>query len=328
MRELFQQFNNLNILIIGDVMMDSYLWGNVERISPEAPVPIVSVRKKENRLGGASNVALNVQALGATPHICAVVGKDAEGHDFIDILQEQGIGAEGILQIEGRPTTVKTRVVGHNQQMIRIDAEVDTELSEAQSRLLLSKISDVIENNTIDAIVFEDYDKGAITEFLIEKVVKIAKEKNIITVVDPKKRHFLNYKKVSLFKPNLKELQEGLKTEVNAGNEEVLELAVKKLQSKLGCDMVMVTLSEHGIYIYSESDKKLIPAHKRDIADVSGAGDTVIATVAVCLAAGIDEVKTAAIANLAGGLVCQFVGVVPINKTDLLKECETLFKKP
>lgn len=324
MRELFQQFNNLNILIIGDVMMDSYLWGSVERISPEAPVPIISVRKKENRLGGASNVALNIQALGATPHICAVVGTDKEGDEFIDILRKQHLSTDGILQLDARPTTVKTRVIGHNQQMIRIDAEVDHEISQAESHLLLSKISELIDVLQIDAIIFEDYDKGVITDFLIEKVVKLAKEKNIITVVDPKKRNFLSYKNVTLFKPNLKELQEGLKVEVDADNQDVLELAVKKLHSKLNSDMVMVTLSERGVYLYTTEEQKLIPAHKRNIADVSGAGDTVIATVAVCLAAGMDKFKTAQVANLAGGLVCQFVGVVPINKEDLLKEAVAL----
>ncbi|MBC7915122.1 MAG: D-glycero-beta-D-manno-heptose-7-phosphate kinase [Pyrinomonadaceae bacterium] len=324
MQKLFKQFNNLHILIIGDVMMDSYLWGNVERISPEAPVPIISVSKKENRLGGASNVALNIQALGATPHICAVVGTDIEGDEFIKILQTQNLSSQGILQIANRPTTVKTRVIGHHQQMIRIDAEVDEELSEENSMLLLSRINQILESRKIDAIIFEDYDKGVISEYLIEKVVKLAKEKNIITLADPKKRNFLSYKEVTLFKPNLKELREGLKIEVDAGNADVLELAVQKLQKKLQADMVMVTLSERGVYMKSKNGSKIIPAHVRDIADVSGAGDTVIATAAVCLAAGLDEFNTAAISNLAGGLVCQYVGVVPINKEELLKEVEAI----
>jgi rfaE bifunctional protein kinase chain/domain len=324
MHKLFEQFNNLNILIIGDVMMDSYLWGNVERISPEAPVPIISVRKKENRLGGAANVALNVQALGATPHICAVVGNDTEGNDFIDILEKQQLSTQGIIQLANRPTTVKTRVIGHHQQMIRIDAEVDDELTEDDSKALFSKIIQVIEAQKIDAIVFEDYDKGVISEYLIEKVVKLAKEKKIITVVDPKKRNFLFYKGVTLFKPNLKELQEGLKVDVDADNIEVLDLAVKKLQKKIRADIVMVTLSEKGVYICSKKDRKIIPAHIRNIADVSGAGDTVIATVVVCMAAGLDEFNAAAIANLAGGLVCESVGVVSVNRDELLEEVRLL----
>jgi len=324
MHKLFEQFNNLNILIIGDVMMDSYLWGNVERISPEAPVPIISVRRKENRLGGAANVALNVQALGATPHICAVVGTDTEGSDFIDILKKQQLSTQGIIQLANRPTTVKTRVIGHHQQMIRIDAEVDNELTEDDSKFLFAKITQVIEAEKIDAIVFEDYDKGVISEYLIEKVVKLAKEKKIITVVDPKKRNFLYYKGVTLFKPNLKELQEGIKVDIDADNIDVLDLAVKKLQKKIKADIVMVTLSEKGVYISSKKGRKIIPAHIRNIADVSGAGDTVIATVVVCMAAGLDEFNAAAIANLAGGLVCQSVGVVPINKEELLAEANKI----
>jgi D-glycero-beta-D-manno-heptose-7-phosphate kinase len=324
MQKLFQQFNNLTILIIGDVMMDSYLWGKVERISPEAPVPIVAVRKKENRLGGAANVALNVQALGAKPIICAVVGNDKEGDEFIDILKQQQLSSEGILQVPGRPTTVKTRVIGHHQQMIRIDAEVDDEITRGESEELLQKIARLIDTEKVDAIIFEDYDKGVITEYLITEVVKIAESKNIITAVDPKKRNFLSYKGVSLFKPNLKELREGLKIEVEPTNLSELQHAVQVLQDKLEAKMIMVTLSEHGVYMHSPTGKKIIPAHIRNIADVSGAGDTVIATTVVCLASGLDEFQTASVANLAGGLVCESVGVVPVNKDELLKELVNL----
>ena len=324
MQKLFQQFNNLTILIIGDVMMDSYLWGSVERISPEAPVPIISVRKKENRLGGAANVALNIQALGAKPVICAVVGTDKEGDEFIDILKENHLSTSGIIQLDSRPTTVKTRVIGHHQQMIRIDAEVDEEISQQDSERLLSAITGILDSQKIDAIVFEDYDKGVISEFLIDQVVGLANKKNIITVVDPKKRNFLKYKGVTLFKPNLKELREGLKIDVDPSKNEELELSVQSLQNQLGAKMIMVTLSEYGVYMHSREGKNIIPAHIRNIADVSGAGDTVIATTAVCLAAGCDEFATAAIANLAGGLVCESVGVVPINKDELLKEVQTL----
>lgn len=324
MRKLFQQFNNLNILIIGDVMMDSYLWGSVERISPEAPVPVISVNKKENRLGGAANVALNVQSLEATPIICAVIGDDKEGDEFLNLLVRQGLSTEGIIRLPARPTTVKTRVISHNQQMIRIDAEVDNEISAQDSRNLISLISEIINKEKIDAIVFEDYDKGVISDYLIKEVVDLARSKKIVTVVDPKKRNFLNYKGVTLFKPNLKELREGLRIDIDAQNHQALELAVEKLQNTLQCEMVMVTLSEQGVYINSGTEKRIIPAHIRNIADVSGAGDTVIATTAVCLAAGFDAFTTAAIANLAGGLVCEYVGVVPVNKDELLKEVAAL----
>ncbi|HEY1007165.1 MAG TPA: bifunctional ADP-heptose synthase [Sphingobacteriaceae bacterium] len=320
MRNLFEKFNSLNILIIGDVMMDSYLWGKVERISPEAPVPVVSVRKKENRLGGAANVALNIQALGATPWLCSVIGDDMEGQEFCRLLDVQSMPRDGIVTVPGRPTTVKTRVIGQNQQIVRVDAEDDRVVRPETTELLLKKVSDIISGHPVSVIIFEDYDKGVITEELIREVVRIAGEHGIPTIVDPKKRNFLCYRDVTLFKPNLKELREGLKVDVDAGNTGEIEEAVTTLQERLGARQIMVTLSERGVYISSENGKKLIPAHIRDIADVSGAGDTVIATTAVCMASGFDEFMTAAIANLAGGLVCEYVGVVPINKEQLLAE--------
>lgn len=320
MRNFFKKFNTLNILIIGDVMMDAYLWGKVERISPEAPVPVVSVRKKENRLGGAANVALNIQALGATPWLCSVIGDDMEGQEFCRLLDVQQMPREGILTVPGRPTTVKTRVIGGNQQIVRVDAEDDRVVRRETTALLLEKVSGIISRHPISVIIFEDYDKGVITEELIAEVVSMARKNGIPTIVDPKKRNFLCYRNVTLFKPNLKELREGLKVDVDAGNTAEIEEAVLTLQERLGAEQVMVTLSERGVYIRSGNGRKLIPAHIRDIADVSGAGDTVIATTAVCMASGFDEFTTAAIANLAGGLVCEHVGVVPIDKEQLLAE--------
>lgn len=314
MTDIFERFNSFTVLIIGDVMMDTYLWGKVERISPEAPVPIVSVTKKENRPGGAANVALNIQSLGAKPIICAVIGDDAEGNDFLLLMENQKLSIEGILKVTGRPTTVKTRIIGHNQQIVRIDSETDRNISQETSSLLIEKIRQIIDEKKINVIIFEDYDKGLITEELIMQVVMLANQKNIITVVDPKKRNFLHYKNVTLFKPNLKELKEGLKLDIDSRNVHELDDAITRLQDQLNAGQVMVTLSERGVYISSEKGRKIIPAHIRDIADVSGAGDTVIATAALCLAAGLDEFKTAAIANLAGGLVCEHVGVVPVDK--------------
>ena len=325
MQQLFDKFNLLTILIIGDVMIDTYIWGNVDRISPEAPVPIVSITKKESRLGGAANVALNVQALGATPLICSVIGDDLEGTEFQKLLADQNLSEEGILRIQDRPTTVKTRVIGHHQQMVRIDAETDKSISPKETSLVFEKIKHIIENKTIDAIIFEDYDKGLITQELIQRTVELATQKEIITVVDPKKRNFLHYKNVTLFKPNLKELREGLKIDIDPKLSHELENAVDVLQKQLNAQMVMVTLSELGVYISSNEGKKIMPAHIRDIADVSGAGDTVVATATLCLAAGLDAFKTVAIANLAGGLVCEHVGVVPIEKDQLLAESEKLF---
>ena len=324
MTDLFEKFNSLNVLIIGDVMMDSYIWGKVDRISPEAPVPVVRITQKENRLGGAANVALNVQSLGANPLICAVIGDDAEGDEFLGLLKMQNLSDLGILRIKGRATTVKTRIIAHNQQIVRVDAETDRNISASNTLLVLEKIRQIIAEKKIDTIIFEDYDKGLITGELISNTVSMANQKGIITVVDPKKRNFHEYRGVNLFKPNLKELKEGLKTDIDPANMDQVGMAVNKLKKQLGVKALMLTLSERGVYISSEKGQRLIPAHKRDIADVSGAGDTVIATAALCLAAGLDEFQTAEIANLAGGLVCEHIGVVPIDKARLLEESKKL----
>ncbi len=305
-------------------MMDSYIWGKVERVSPEAPVPVVKVSKKENRLGGAANVALNVQSLGGMPFICAIIGDDKDGDEFISLLQSQNLSDQGILKIQDRPTTVKTRIIAHNQQIVRVDAETDENMSEAETEVMIGMIKKILADQKIDAIIFEDYDKGLITEKLIAETVKLAEHRGIITVVDPKKRNFHSYKGVNLFKPNLKELEDGLKTVINPSKPGQVENAISKLKSQLGAKAVMLTLSEKGVFINSDLGQRHIPAHKRDIADVSGAGDTVIATAALCLAAGLDEFKASEIANLAGGLVCEHVGVVPIDKARLLEESKKL----
>jgi rfaE bifunctional protein kinase chain/domain len=324
MTDIFEKFNSLNVMIIGDVMMDSYIWGKVERVSPEAPVPVVKVSHRENRLGGAANVALNVQSLGGKPYICAIIGNDKDGAEFKSLLRNQNLSEQGILEIRNRPTTVKTRIIAHNQQIVRVDAETDENISEAETELMIGIIKKILAEQKIDAIIFEDYDKGLITEKLITETVNFAESRGIITVVDPKKRNFHSYKGVHLFKPNLKELEDGLKTVINPSKPDQVENAISKLKSQLGAKAVMLTLSEKGVFIDSNLGQRHIPAHKRDIADVSGAGDTVIATAALCLAAGLDEFKASEIANLAGGLVCEHIGVVPIDKARLLEESRKL----
>ncbi len=311
-------------MIIGDVMMDSYIWGKVERVSPEAPVPVVKVSNKENRLGGAANVALNIQSLGAKPFICAVIGDDKDGEEFMSLLRHQKLSEQGILKIKNRPTTVKTRIIAHNQQIVRVDEETDKNISVAETKIMIGIITKTLTEQKIDAIIFEDYDKGVITENLITEIVKLSKESGIITIVDPKQRNFHYYKGVHLFKPNLKELEDGLKIAIDSSKAIQVENAISKLKSQLGARAVMLTLSDKGVFINSDLGQRHIPAHKRDIADVSGAGDTVIATAAVCLAAGLDEFKASEIANLAGGLVCEHVGVVPIDKVRLLEESRKL----
>ncbi|MFT6827878.1 MAG: rfaE bifunctional protein kinase chain/domain [Roseivirga sp.] len=318
--ELFEAFSKLKVLVIGDVMVDSYVWGKVSRISPEAPVPVVLVEKKEKRLGGAANVALNVQALGATPIPCAIVGDDLDGAFFLSRLEEKGIPSKGVITSMERDTTVKERILAGAHQMLRVDTETDKHLSPLEQKSLLHHIRNLLPE--CDVVIFEDYDKGVINPTIIAETISEAARLGIPTVVDPKKRNFMDYKGATLFKPNLKELREGLGIEVDSKNMDSIRSAVGLLQTKLDAKMVMVTLSEHGVFIKDNGDAHLIPAHIRQISDVSGAGDTVISVMACCMAVGLSPQKAAAIANLAGGLVCEYVGVMPINREDLMEEIE------
>ena len=319
-REIFRSFSNLNVLIIGDVMVDSYMWGKVGRISPEAPVPIVSVTKKERRLGGAANVALNVQALGANPILCSVIGVDYEGMSFLDLLRQQKLSQKGILKSRDRVTTVKNRIIGNNYQVVRVDEETEEDITVDETQNLITLISYIISHDKIDVIIFEDYNKGLITPKLIQKVVEFAKSKGIPTCVDPKKKNFNAYKGVTLFKPNLKELREGLKLDIDGENINELQRAVSSFRVKQKLETVFVTLADKGVITNSRSVKEHVEAHVRNIADVSGAGDTVISVAALCRALECNPVFTAALSNLAGGIVCQEIGVVPINKEELLRE--------
>lgn len=322
--EIFEAFNNINVLIVGDVMIDSYLWGKVDRISPEAPVPIVAVQKKENRLGGAANVAININALGATPILCSVVGNDRSGNELTSLMKELGMKPDGIVQSAGRVTTVKTRVIGNNHQLLRVDDEMIDTISKEEEDQLYIKIKSLVEKNKIDVIIFEDYDKGVLNESIIERIVNLSKEHQIPTAVDPKKKNFLSYKNVSLFKPNLHELKSGLKVELEKVDASTLESVVESFIQQYKIDAVIVTLSEAGVFYSQHGKNEIIPAHIRNISDVSGAGDTVISVASLCLALGMPSSFTAALANLAGGLVCEKVGVVPIDKQQLLAEASSL----
>ena len=318
-KSLFNSFNNKNVLIIGDVMIDSYLWGNVNRISPEAPVPILNLQNREYRLGGAANVALNIKALGANAILCSVLGDDKESQIVYDLLEKESLSKAGISVSKNRITTIKHRVIASAQHLLRIDSEIDTNINQEEENELLSNIEKLIDN--IDVIIFEDYDKGNITDDVIKRTVELAKHKNIPTIVDPKKRNFLFYNGVTLFKPNLKELREGLKIEVdNKSSIDELYAAAQVLQNQLNCGKVLVTLSENGVIIVDKNKTTHHKAHKREIADVSGAGDTVVSVAALCLANQVDDSLIASLSNLSGGIVCEHVGVVPINKNVLLDE--------
>jgi D-glycero-beta-D-manno-heptose-7-phosphate kinase len=322
--KLFESFNRLNVLIIGDVMVDSYLWGKVERISPEAPVPIVSVKSRENRLGGAANVALNIKALGANPILCSVIGNDQKGREFIELLEGQKMETSGIVVSNHRITTTKFRVIGNKMQMLRVDEEMDSPIEGSDQNALNNTLVRIIEDKKIDVIIFQDYDKGIISEELIKMVVDLANKKNIPIAVDPKKRNFKAYKGVTLFKPNLKELKDGLNIDFDQKDEYQLKNAIDKLNKLLNAEMILLTLSEDGVFIdYTLNGKKgskILPSHVRSISDVSGAGDTVISVASLCLALKINPAAMAAISNLAGGLVCEKPGVVPVDKSQLLQE--------
>jgi rfaE bifunctional protein kinase chain/domain len=321
---LFDDFTGLNIMIIGDVMVDSYLWGKVDRISPEAPIPIVALKKRENRMGGAANVAMNIHSMGATPILCSVIGVDEKGDSFLDLLKKENIVSTGILRSPQRITTTKFRIFGNNTQMLRVDEEVEHDLTEQDRNELLALIDGILSTEKIDGIIFQDYNKGVITPLLIASVVSRAEARNIPTTVDPKKRNFDAYKGVTLFKPNLKELKEGIKGDFDPDNREEIVTAAQALRSDLDCKYILTTLSEHGVMITLQeegADRTIyIPAHLRSVSDVSGAGDTVISLASLCLALHCSPYEIAYISNLAGGLVCEETGVVPINKEKLLRE--------
>lgn len=323
--KLFDDFNHLRVMIIGDVMIDSYIFGSVDRISPEAPVPVVAVNRRTDRLGGAANVALNIKALGAEPILCSVLGKDKKSDDFIRLLKEHNMPVEGLLRSDERITTTKFRIIGNKVQMLRVDEEDIKELSKTESNNLLKIIADIIQNEQVDAIIFQDYNKGVLTEKMIKEVTHLALDKKIPVTVDPKKNNFFAYKNATLFKPNLKELKEGLDIKSGFNTLNDIQIAVENLQSRMNAEYVFVTLSEKGVVIRkkladNQFEQYHIPACLRNIADVSGAGDTVISVATLCLALGQDAETIATISNLAGGLVCEEVGVVPISKEKLQGE--------
>ena len=316
---LFDGFANKKVLIIGDVMIDAYLWGKVERISPEAPVPVIAVAKKDQRLGGAANVARNVANLGGIPMLCSVIGTGKNAEDFSSILKKANISDEWLVKSGHRPTTIKTRVVAGHQQMLRIDEETTQDLNQEEFELLKAVVEKAI--LSCDILVFEDYEKGVLKKESIAEFIALAKAHGKTILVDPKKKNFLHYKGATVFKPNLKELQEGLNISFPSEFDvKEIEKAAAILREKLEAETAMITLSENGVFIGNEDESHHIPAHKRDIFDVSGAGDTVIAICALLLASDVPIRYVAEIANLGGGLVCEKVGVVPIDKESLRKE--------
>lgn len=318
----FHDFKSKRILIVGDAIIDTYLWGEIHRMSPEAPVPVVDVAVNQNdsRLGGAANVALNLKELGAESILCTVIGNDNRGIIFEQLMQEQGLSLEGMLISNGRKTTTKTRVIADNKHQLRIDEE-DTYPIKVENQFynLIEKLT-----HNIDAIILQDYNKGVLTETIIEKIISLANSKNIPTVVDPKKQNFLSYKQCTLFKPNLKEINEGLNTNPDINNFSEIEETTSKLRNIISAKAILLTLSNKGIFLNTRRGSKIKESTTSNVIDVSGAGDTVVSVAAMCLACNIDFEELAILSNIAGGIVCEKVGVVPITNKELLDRAKKL----
>lgn len=323
--QLFDVFSQHKILILGDVMLDKYVFGQVKRVSPEAPIPIVDVYKRDTRLGGAANVAANIKALGAQPLLASVVGDDVEGHTLKRLLQAKNISSNHIILDQDRITTVKTRVVSQNQQLLRHDYEKTHPLDEKTELLLIDNIIDLLYSENPNAVIFQDYNKGVLTPKVIANIIHNCQQLNIPIAVDPKFDNFFDYKGCTLFKPNLKEAIAGLEMYINPAKRQTLVEADLQLRALLNHQYTIVTLGEKGIFIGTEDDHDLSPAYFSRIQDVSGAGDTVISVFTMGLTLGLDIFATAELANIAAGLVCKQTGVAPINRDVLLKEAAPFF---
>ena len=309
-------------------MVDAYLFGKVDRISPEAPVPVVELTRRQSMLGGAANVALNLLSLGAEPLLCSMIGNDARGKELIDLMEASNLSTNGILQSCDRITTTKFRIIGNKFQMLRVDEEIDTDLNEHDTNLLISRFAQILESNKPDVIILQDYNKGVLTAEVIDTIMIKAMQAGVPVVVDPKKKNFRSFRSATLFKPNLKEIKDALGTEIDVRDESSLKQAATMLHDILDARQVMITLSESGVFMSARNNgtfsSVILPAHVRAIADVSGAGDTVVSVAALCTALSVEPDTTAWIANLAGGLVCEQVGVVPVDKQKLLAEAKLL----
>lgn len=321
---LFNRFTKLKVAVVGDIMLDTYWLGNVDRISPEAPVPVVALNKKEQRIGGAANVALNIAALGASISMISILGNDDEGQQLTKLLAANYINTKYLVQSQQRITTNKIRIISRNQHMMRLDAEMADDINTADEERLLYAFENYLAAESPQVVILEDYNKGVLTENVIKKIISLCKKQNILTTVDPKRKNFFSYTGVDIFKPNLKEVKDGLNILQPDVTLSFLKDVHLLLQEKLNHKISLITLSEKGIFYQDENNAAIIPTHIRSIADVSGAGDTVIAVASLVYAATKDARLMSEIANIAGGLVCEEVGTVAIDKMKLLQECKQL----
>ena len=310
---IFKRIEDMNVLIIGDIMVDEYIYGDVNRISPEAPVPILDYDRKEYRLGGASNVALNIKSLGATPYVLSYVGKKSE--KLINLLESNNIKYK-VPKSDNRNTTYKTRLMSDHKQLMRIDYESLESLSIAENVELMMCLNEILINNKIDVVILSDYDKGVLNSGNISSIIK--KCKDIPIIVDPKFNNFLEYKGVDVFKPNIKEYRNGLKIKDKKFD---LDSTINILKNLIDCKNVMITMSEEGIYYNDQhsnvyKDKAVV----QNVADVSGAGDTVTAMLSLLYTLHIDPSSIIKICNIAAGIVCDELGVVQVDKKKIIEK--------
>ncbi|MFO7445956.1 MAG: D-glycero-beta-D-manno-heptose-7-phosphate kinase [Ignavibacteriaceae bacterium] len=314
LNDLKKKFKGLKIAVIGDMMLDCYFWGDVKRISPEAPVQVVEIENEFYRFGGAANVALNILTLGGIPVPAGVIGYDNYGTIFTSLINEKKINHKGIIVDDTRPTTAKTRVIAQNQHVVRIDKESKKYLD----KKIQTKLFSIIKNNidSFDGIILQDYNKGVLTPSLIEKTIELANKKRVLITVDPKFNNFFNYKNVTVFKPNRKEAEDVLGMKIKTDGD--VTDAGFKLLDKLNAKYILLTLGEGGIAVFEKGkEEKRMPTKARKVADVSGAGDTVISTLTMALAAGASIIEASYLANYAGGIVCEDVGIIPIDRDKL-----------
>jgi D-beta-D-heptose 7-phosphate kinase/D-beta-D-heptose 1-phosphate adenosyltransferase len=310
-----RDFKNVSVMVIGDLILDEFIWGDVSRISPEAPVPVVWVKKESFMPGGASNVANNLSSLGAKVYSVGVIGDDDRGAILKSELDQKGVDTSGILVDGSRPTTLKTRVVAGHQQVVRIDKEKTEPLAEAMIQRMIGRITEMVKK--VDAVIIEDYGKGVITPRLLQRIVPLAKRGNKIISVDPKEEHFRYYRGITVITPNNHEASKAVGFQIK--DEATLKKAGSALLSKIGCKIALVTLGENGMAVFRKGKPmEHIPTVAQEVFDVSGAGDTVIATYTLALAAGADPVRAAYIANCAGGIVVGKVGIAVVSPDELI----------
>jgi rfaE bifunctional protein kinase chain/domain len=313
-QDLLDRFHGKRIAVVGDLMVDHYYWGNVGRISPEAPVPVVEVIEEQVRLGGAANVANNIQTLGGYPMLVGLIGNDHPGQRFVNILKERNLTTKGIVTDPSRPTTIKTRVIAHAQHVVRIDNESKADCPEHIRHLIVDAVKYSIHD--LDGIIIEDYNKGVVTKEVIHELTAVAKKYNKIITIDPKFNNFLEYKNVTVFKPNRREVEDviggRLKTQAD------IESAGKFLLDRLEAENVLLTLGESGMTLFERNGSiSSVATQATNVQDVSGAGDTVISTLTMALAAGADIREAITLANCAAGVVVAYVGIVPIQPNQL-----------